>query len=674
MLLTPVVALMNRLPMLYKFTLISILFGIPIAWLTSKTVADVNQQIKSVEDAKEGLLLSEAIIDLSYIAMEYRDMRALGIATNTDNLESMSGKVRKDFSTSIADIEQQLKASTFANDNVWSQFRSLKAGWGEMLSQDPYLQTIDRQWRHYATIVHQAEGLLPAVIEGSGLQASDGHMSQPMLHLVSGTLPAITSAIGKARSYGAFALHTGHVGYELSDTLNGIYDELSAVHETVSPVLERSLATLKGTDGGRAAMETLLNAIPLAQEILDKEIITPIRLEGSWEELNGRMLNDLSAIDVAAKAAFSHLRKNLDGQYKAAVSERNQLLLIIFSIIFLIVWVYAGFYVSVQAALGEFQQAAKAMAAGDTTVRINIRNKDELGSMTKGFNEMAATLGGLVRELIDRANSVSLSANHVTEQARLSQLATQDQIEETRSVVEAMTEILTMVQSVSLKAHDISEAALSADETATKGKHVITDTVDNIHKLAATLDGTATEIQHVKERSRNITAAVQEIEAIAEQTNLLALNAAIEAARAGDGGRGFAVVADEVRNLSRRTHQSTEEIAGVLRELHESVASAVSSMQQSHQIANHTVEASNRTTESLDSITTSVARITELGEDITQATDKQSEMSRQVTLKLDGILEISDRVKCNADSTLQAADELTTNTTTMVERLTAIKS
>lgn len=81
-------------------------------------------------------------------------------------------------------------------------------------------------------------------------------------------------------------------------------------------------------------------------------------------------------------------------------------------------------------------------------------------------------------------------------------------------------------------------------------------------------------MNHLSERSKQITDIVKVISEISNQTNLLALNASIEAARAGEHGKGFSVVAEEVRKLAENTKSSTEDIVNLTKKIEDQISEA----------------------------------------------------------------------------------------------------
>ncbi|RTU20596.1 pili assembly chaperone, partial [Pseudomonas aeruginosa] len=146
------------------------------------------------------------------------------------------------------------------------------------------------------------------------------------------------------------------------------------------------------------------------------------------------------------------------------------------------------------------------------------------------------------------------------------------------------------------EADNAHQAHTLSTETRTVAEHgalIIQSAVEEMLKIANTLDASSLNIGELSQHSQQITSIVNTIREIAEQTNLLALNAAIEAARAGDQGRGFAVVADEVRQLAERTSKSTKEIADMIGRIQTGTRSVIGDMQHSQEQARRGVELAN---------------------------------------------------------------------------------
>ena len=148
-----------------------------------------------------------------------------------------------------------------------------------------------------------------------------------------------------------------------------------------------------------------------------------------------------------------------------------------------------------------------------------------------------------------------------------------------------ITEQVNLEQAVAKAANLAYSTSLQTDTSAGKGREVIRDTVEVLHRLARAMESATQSIQALDEQGKSVETIVAAISGIADQTNLLALNAAIEAARAGEQGRGFAVVADEVRQLASRTSKATQEIVSVVQQNQALASSAVEVITQSRELA-----------------------------------------------------------------------------------------
>ncbi|MCR7636923.1 biofilm dispersion protein BdlA, partial [Pseudomonas aeruginosa] len=163
-------------------------------------------------------------------------------------------------------------------------------------------------------------------------------------------------------------------------------------------------------------------------------------------------------------------------------------------------------------------------------------------------------------------------------------------------VVKFASDVSDRMRRYQAEADNAHQAHTLSTETRTVAEHgalIIQSAVEEMLKIANTLDASSLNIGELSQHSQQITSIVNTIREIAEQTNLLALNAAIEAARAGDQGRGFAVVADEVRQLAERTSKSTKEIADMIGRIQTGTRSVIDDMQHSQEQARRGVELAN---------------------------------------------------------------------------------
>lgn len=77
---------MNRLPMFYKFSLISVLFLLPIVGLAWLVISELNHSVDTMTRGVEGLDQLEQVDTLLDAAFDYRDYRAPGKTKDQNEL------------------------------------------------------------------------------------------------------------------------------------------------------------------------------------------------------------------------------------------------------------------------------------------------------------------------------------------------------------------------------------------------------------------------------------------------------------------------------------------------------------------------------------------------------------------------------------------------------------
>lgn len=190
------------------------------------------------------------------------------------------------------------------------------------------------------------------------------------------------------------------------------------------------------------------------------------------------------------------------------------------------------------------------IASGDLTSNIEVKSKNEMGTLMLGLQKMQARLTDTVSQVREGSTAISaattqIAAGNLDLSSRTEQQAAS--LEETAS---SMEELTSTVKQNADNARQANQLAVTASSVAVKGGAVVSDVVD-------TMDSINTS-------AKKIVDIIGVIDGIAFQTNILALNAAVEAARAGEQGRGFAVVASEVRNLAQRSAAAAKEIKSLI--------------------------------------------------------------------------------------------------------------
>jgi len=652
LLIKPAVSLMNRLPMFYKFSLISVLFLLPIVLLGWLVISELNRSVDTMTRGVEGLEQLEKVNLLLRESMAYRDLRAPGkIKDDADLLAQSDENAQR-----IGVILEELSSADvqFDTSDSWSdQVSQLTADWKKLVSEDDYLSSIDPQFKYYQEFVQKAQALLSATIQISGLAQDASPENLLMLGLVREELPDTRSILGRARSFGGYALLEGQVGYNLSDALNEIYDQLTNRASLFGPSLGVALDAspqLKRSAG--SVFEKLDGSLLRARNELDVNVITPMRVEMSWQNFNGLIEDELAHFDAASVAIFEVVHENLTSRLAAEMAQRRLIIAALIIILLIVVYLYVGFFMSVRNAISSFSRAARSVAGGDMTTHIDLENRDELGELTTEFNNMTDKMAELIRSVGRTTSDVDQQATRVNDTATANSQAVARQMEESGQINEAMNQMVEAVNEVTESAHRAADSAGNAEQDTEKGRQVVADTVGTINQLATEIASAVEVINRVSNDSDNISQVLVEIKAIAQQTNLLALNAAIEAARAGEQGRGFAVVADEVRSLSQRTHKSTEEIEGMISRLQSGVKEAVNAMTNSHEVTETTVKKSTEVTEALDRIAKGISLIVDMSHQIAQAAEEQSAVAKNVNANVEQISVLGQTTADNAEETL----------------------
>lgn len=341
-------------------------------------------------------------------------------------------------------------------------------------------------------------------------------------------------------------------------------------------------------------------------------------------------------------------------------------------------WLFARMKISKP--LQSVANALGRLTAGDMSIDLNIRSKDEIGQVADAYEKFKLTLIEIERlrqEAIEEEQRIEQEKREAT-------LRLADELERTvkavsDSVADAVHDLEQTAAGIaanSVQTSDRASTVAAAAEQSSVSIQTVAGAAEELNASiqeisrqvaeALVLTNTTTEqarassatVENLTNAAQKIDDVVSLINEIAGQTNLLALNATIEAARAGEAGKGFAVVASEVKALATQTAKATEDIRTQVEELQTG--------------SSYTRNAMLKVMQAIAAMDQQIAGISAAVEEQTAVT---SEISRNVAEVAGGSSNISENIKdvsMGANSASAASEELRATVASLASQSTLL--
>lgn len=390
---------------------------------------------------------------------------------------------------------------------------------------------------------------------------------------------------------------------------------------------------------------------------------------GKVEDLYDKWLDFKPLIFKSIDAMAEAQEKSVNTYYRQGrqfVYRTNRFVFIISTMIGLVFLISALLIIrSINRPIRIVVKAAKQVAGGDLTYRINLDSKDEMGTMASELNRMLIDLRNTFSKIAQGINTVSSNAERLSNSSESLLSGTEQQRAQVDQVLAASTEMSQTILDIAKNASEASEAARESSSMAGEGKKVVCQAVDSIMRLVDSVSDTSKTIEKLGTSSKEIDEIISVIQDIADLTNLLALNAAIEAARVGEQGRGFAVVADEVKKLAEKTAKATEEIAEKIRAIQRGTEDSMSVMERGKSLTDEAVSTARKAGDALQKIAENSDRVMDMVQRIATATEQQSSAAEEVSQSMEhaaevinGTVQLSEEVKLSANELSSVGQEL----------------
>jgi methyl-accepting chemotaxis protein len=672
-LLYPAIALMNRLSFAMKFTLISILFFLPMLVTNFYLVRDSYREFVGTRIELQSLELVGASLNVR------RDLETLDglvemnvVLGQSSQFEALNPRIAALETTLLATLKHlqapaeepsQVAAFNTKRDELITDLKAQQAE-----------SSLQNKSAMVSRLLSKAQTFSKVVVSQAGLSQDSNSDIRQLTDLITSVTPLITQAIGDGRTMGSYSLGQGMINSSASTRFDELLQQLERIQGDYALKLQDALAN------GSAARQALdspaqasLATLKQSSELFEQQVVSADSLNAPWEKFyeqaTGLMAKTYQLNDATLTFLNQELRQRL-------VQNRLHTILLVVALagaFLLIVYLYSGFYASTRTTLRRLGEVMDKVAAGDMTASFIAHSRDELGELGRVFNGTVKKIHDLIALVGKTVGEVERQAGQVESVSAESNQAVAGQRSQIELVATAMNQMSATALEVARSAAAAVGSAHSVNQETVSGRGLVASQQSSISRLASEIDRSVLVINQLATDSSAISRVLDVIKSIAEQTNLLALNAAIEAARAGEQGRGFAVVADEVRTLAKRTQQSTEEIEQMIAKLQGGVGAAVKAMGVSHEVANGTVGQSEKVQQALENILGAVSMIVDQNQQIAAAVEQQTAVAHDIDRNIVEINRAGERTAEGANQTEHASRQLSAQVVELKQLISAFR-
>lgn len=657
--ISPAAKLMGSMKYPAKFSVVSILFLIPLVLTVTLYWQELSRSINLTKNELRGIEIISLTEPLVLNIGQHRGLTNAmlnGNAAVEPKVLDRRGKVDAALVALKKGTSDVSAATQAAINNLERQWSAIK---GSIGSREP--AEIFELHNEFAAAVR---GFNKIILKEFSLELDAHSDTTFMIDNVAVFLPQIIDETGQLRGKASGVAARGSFTPDSFIYVNNLIGRLERIYPSLSAGLAmEELAEMKNEIGGAE------KGVGSYISYIRQNVTEPDSIAVDSNQVFAEGTAAIKQVLALYKKMLPALHVKIEQYLEEQIFSRNLILVVLGITVLLAFYLFMGFYRSTIETMERFQEVAEKLASGELSARLDSHGKDEMSSISKGMNQVADGFEQLVKEAKSATALVTNSSARLSSESADTRDGVARQKEETTRLAEGVGDLATSAAEIAQNTNHASNTAQNVDDMASEGLDVVQKTTVSFNALADDVNATSAVISELDQDVQSIHAVSGVISDIADQTNLLALNAAIEAARAGEQGRGFAVVADEVRTLAQRTQDSTGEIRDNLQKLQDCAKRAVEMMERTSHSVSENVSEMARASDVLQQINESLSEVNQMNSGIASAAEEQSGLVNHLHQSLAAISDVADTSEHAARNTSTLAEDMASSASHLEQTL-----
>ncbi len=561
-----------NLPLRMKFALLGVIAllmaAVPAGMVLKRSLAD----LAALNQERSGLPPATATLKLVRLMQEHRGLSSAVLSGDSTKQGDRAEREAKGNEAwrGLSDEVNQLSYAALKQELVRLQqeWQGIAADVGA-----GKLGAIESTKRH-TQLITGLLSFLHDVVDDTGLSLDSEGESYHLINAAFKTWPRMTERLGQTRARGTAMIVKREATPEEVQALLSLLDAAQLYGSEAMRDVRKS-GTLQMAD-----TKALQDAFQAAQAGWAKgqELVKGVALAQDRSQMDsGAYFQAMTGV-IKAQFAFSEqvvarLHQRLDARVADERARAFGTAALVLGLMVAAVLVSLAIVNATTRSVNKAVEAARALAEGDLSQRIDSKQQDEIGDLVRAMGSAIEQLKHIISGIRQTSESVATASSQIAQGNQDLSARTEQQASSLQETASSMEQMSATVSQNAQNAQSANRMAIDAASEAARSGEIFSQVVG--------------KMEAIKQASQRIAEINSVIDGIAFQTNILALNAAVEAARAGEQGRGFAVVAGEVRSLAQRSANAAREIKGLIQNSTESV-------EEGYVLASETGEAISR--------------------------------------------------------------------------------